>query len=371
MATWLDSTHDYSRPRPGEVREAVILSIDEDEVIVHLAEAKRDGLVPSVDLNSLDDGYRGRLQVGDHVPVRILRGYSRDEQILVSIKQGLRQQDWLRAQDLLESQELVEAEVTGSNRGGLLVSFGRLRGFVPNSHLERGRSHKSEAKSHLVGQTLSLVVLEVNQRRRRLVFSERLAGVRKGQGLLEELAEGQVRTGTVRNLVDYGAFVDLGGVDGLLHISELDWKYVEHPSDVLHVGDEIEVYVLRVDRERGRIRLSRKRVLPNPWYDVIEKVYEGDLVSGTVTRVVSYGAFVDVGRGVAGLVHVSDMPGGEATRSSLKPGSEVTVRVLEIDDLQQRISLAILRAPDLDQDSAQVIAERVDRGTVQELLQAW
>lgn len=370
MATWLDSTHDYSRPRPGEVREAVILSIDEDEVIVHLAEAKRDGLVPSADLNSLDDGYRGRLQVGDHVPVCILRGYSRDEQILVSIKQGLRKQDWLRAQDLLESQELVEAEVTGSNRGGVVISFGRVRGFVPNSHLRRGRSGKVEHKAQLVGQTLSLVVLEVNQRRRRLVFSERLAGVRKRQGLLEELAEGQVRTGTVANLVDYGAFVDLGGVDGLLHISELDWKYVEHPSDVLHVGDELEVYVLRVDRERGRIRLSRKRVLPNPWYDLIKKLCEGDLVSGTVTRVVSYGAFVDVGRGVAGLVHVSDMPGGEATRSSLKPGSEVTVRVLEIDDLQQRISLAILRAADLDQGSAQIIAERVDRGTVQTLLQA-
>ena len=359
MATWLDSAHEYSRPRSGEVHEAIILSISEDGVIVDLSKAKRDGLVPSGDFDSLDDGYRGRLEVGDHVPVRILRGISRDEQILVSMKQGLRQQDWLRAQELLDNQELVEAEVTGSNRGGVVVSFGRLRGFVPNSHLARGRSRKPENKAQLVGQTLSLVVLEVNQRRRRLVLSERNADFQRRQELLMELEEGQVRTGIVRNLVRYGAFVDLGGLDGLIHISELDWRYVKHPSEVLSVGDEIDVRILKVDRERERVGLSRKQLLPNPWYDVIETVYEGDLVSGTVTRVVSYGAFVDLG-GVQGLVHVSDMPGGEATRSNLEAGLKVTVRVLEIDDLQQRISLAIPYATGSEDRGAQSIAERVE-----------
>jgi small subunit ribosomal protein S1 len=168
-----------------------------------------------------------------------------------------------------------------------------------------------------------------------------------------------VRTGIVRNLVRYGAFVDLGGLDGLIHISELDWTYVKHPSEVLSVGDEIDVRVLKVDRERQRIGLSRKQLLPDPWYDVIEKVYEGDLVPGAVTRVVSYGAFVDLGAGVEGLVHVSDMPGGEATRSNLEAGLKVTVRVLEIDDLRHRISLAIPYAAGSDDRSAYHIGERV------------
>ena len=256
--TWLDSTHDYSRPRSGEVHKAIILSIREDGVIVDLAGAKRDGLVSSGALESLDDGYRGRLQVGHHVPVRILRGYSRDGQILVSIKQGLRQQD------LLESQDLVEAEVTADNRGGVVVAFGRVREFVPNSHLRRGRTRGPEYKARLVGQSLSLVVLELNQRRRRLVLSERLAHLRRCEELLEELEEGQVRTGIVSNLVGFGAFVDLGGMDGLIHISELDWRFVKHPGEVLSEGDEIQVYVLGVDRERGRIGLSRKRTLPIP-----------------------------------------------------------------------------------------------------------
>jgi small subunit ribosomal protein S1 len=356
-ASWMDSVYNYVRPRPGEVREAVILSIDEDEVIVHLAEAKRDGVVLSRDLSRLDDAYRSTLEVGDRVPVRISREQTRDNQILVSIDQGLRGRDWLRAQDLLESGEPVQAQVTDYNRGGLLVSFGRLPGFVPNSHLRSRGLEKSKA----VGQTLSLVVLDVNQRRRRLVLSERLADVRTRQRLLEELAQGQVRTGIVRNLVHFGAFVDLGGVDGLIHISELDWKYVERPGDVLQVGDQIQVYVLRVDRERGRIGLSRKRTLPNPWNDVIEKLDEGAVTSGTVTRVVSYGAFVNLGSGVEGLVHVSDMPGREATRCNLRPALKLTVRVLEIDESRQRISLAIPCAADLDEGSAQIITEGVQR----------
>jgi small subunit ribosomal protein S1 len=352
LATWINTVYDYHRPRPGEVREGVVLSIAEDEVIVHIAETKRDGMVPPRDLQALDDAYRETLKEGVRVPVRILRGQSRDNQILVSLKQGLQHRDWLRAEQLLESGEVFQAQVTGANRGGLLVSLGRVRGFVPNSHLRRGRPRELEAKSKLAGQTLSLVVLEVNQRRRRLVLSERMANVRRREQLMEELAEGQVRAGTVSNLVDYGAFVDLGGVDGLVHVSELDWKFVEHPRDVLSVGDEVEVQVLKVDRERGRIGLSRKRVLPNPWYDVVENLYEGDLVDGLVRRIVSYGAFVEIGKGVQGLAHVSDIPGGQSYLAQLAGGSQLTVRVLRIDDPRQRIALAIPHQADPETKSS-------------------
>jgi len=352
LATWVNTVYDYHRPRPGEVHEAVVLSIGEDEVIVHIAETKRDGMVPERDLRSLDDAYRETLKEGIRVPVRILRGQSRDNQILVSLKQGLQHRDWLRAEQLLESGEVFKSQVAGTNRGGLVVSFGRVRGFVPNSHLRRGRPRGLDAKSKLIGQTLSLVVLEVNQRRRRLVLSERMANARKREQLMEELAEGQVRKGIVSNLVDYGAFVDLGGMDGLVHISEIDWVYIDDPSDVLSVGDEIEVQVLGVDHERGRVGLSRKRTLPNPWYDVIENLYEGDLLEGTVRRIVSYGAFIEIGKGVQGLAHVSDIPGGQSYLSQLACGSQVMVRVLQIDDPRQRIGLAIPRQADVETDSS-------------------
>ena len=339
LAALFESEYDYTRPRRGEVHEAVILSITEKDVIVDLG-AKRDGIVPRKDLELLDDAYRASLQVGDRVPVVVWKESACHEGILVSLKRG---QDWLRAQDLLESGEIVEAQVTGVNRGGVIVSFGRLRGFVPNSHLTslssgmRGK-HLPQAKSELVGQTLSLVVIGVDQQRRRLVLSERAPGRRQ---LLEELAEGEVRTGIVRNLVDFGAFVDLGGLDGLIHISELDWKHVNHPSEVLSVGDEIKVYVLKVDREWERITLSHKRLLPDPWDRVTATFGEGQVVEGTVTDVVPFGAFVELGKGVEGLIHTSEMPDGQPPHSDLEPGSPVTVHVLEIDEEERQIALGL------------------------------
>jgi small subunit ribosomal protein S1 len=345
LAALVESDYDYKRPRRGEVHEAVILSIGENDMVVDLG-AKRDGVVPPKDLDLLDDEYRASLEVGDRVPVVVLRTWGRRDGIVVSINKGLQQHDWLRAQDLLDSGKVLEAKVTDFNRGGVIAPFGRLRGFVPNSHLTsvpsglRGKRLR-QVKSKLVGQTLPLVVIEVNQRRRQLVLSERAANSRRRQQLLEELTKGDVRTGVVRSLVDFGAFVDLGGLDGLIHISELDWKHVDHPSKVLSVGDEIEVYVLNVDRERERVALSRKRLLPDPWYQVTETLREGDVVEGTVTNIVPFGIFVDVGEGIEGLVHTSEMPDQGAARSDLDIGSLVTVRVLNIDEWKRQIALRL------------------------------
>jgi small subunit ribosomal protein S1 len=339
LAALLESEYDYTRPRRGEVYEAIILSISEKDMIVDLG-GKRDGVVPGRDLESVDDAYRASLQVGDRVPVVILKESARHGGILVSLKKG---QDWLHVQDLLESGEFLEAQVTGFNRGGVIVPFGRLRGFVPNSHLTslppglRGK-RLHQAKSELVGQILSLVVIEVDQQRQRLVLSERAP---RRQQLLEELTEGEVRTGIVRNLVNFGAFVDLGGLDGLIHISELDWKHVDHPSEVLSVGDEVEVYILSVDRERERVTLSRKRLLSDPWERVTATLDEGEVVEGTITDVVPLGAFVEIGKGITGLIHASEMLDGQATCFDLEPGSPVTVRVLEIDEGQRQIALRL------------------------------
>ncbi len=264
FAALLKEHYVYSAPRRGEVFKATILSLNGDGVIVDLPESKRDGRVPDRDLEMLDQAYRASLEVGEQVPVRILKNTDRDGYVVVSINQGLKHADWLRGQDLLESGEIVDAEVIDYNRGGVLVSFGRIRGFVPNSHLAVSRRPSDEIKSKYIGRTISLVVIDVDQRRRRLILSERKANRIQRQQLLESLSEGDMRTGVVRNLVDFGAFVDLGGVDGLIHISELDWDYVEHPSNILSVGDEVDVLVLSVDPERERIELSRKRLLPDP-----------------------------------------------------------------------------------------------------------
>jgi small subunit ribosomal protein S1 len=298
------------------------------------------------DLDLLDESYRDGLSVGDRVPVMILQTWGNRDGIVVSINKGLQNQDWLRASDLLESEEVVELEVVGVNRGGLLVQFGQLQGFVPNSHLaSMPRSLKGarlkEAKSALVGQTLRLVVIDVNQRRRRLVLSERKANQARRQQVLNELTEGDVHSGTVTSLVDFGAFVDIGGIDGLIHISELSWGHVDHPSEVLQVGDRVEVYVLSVDRERERIGLSRRRLLPDPWYAVTDVLQVGSVVQGTVTNVVDFGAFVNLGQSVEGLVHISETPAGKVTLGSLEPGSTIAVRVLEIDHDRRRISLSL------------------------------
>jgi small subunit ribosomal protein S1 len=344
-AMWLKEEFSYKQPQRGEIREATILDIGASDILVDLG-SKRDGIVPPRDLELLDDSYRADLQVGDQVPVAVLRTQGHQGELIVSINKGLQQADWLRVKKLLDSREIIEAEVTDANRGGVVVSVGRLRGFVPNSHVSsipRGfyGERLDEAKANLVGTMLWLVVIEVNQQRRRLVLSEREANGERRQALLSALTEGEVHTGTVRSIVPYGAFVDLGGIDGLVHISEMDWKHVRRPQEVVSIGDEIEVYVISVDRERERISLSRKRLLPDPWLTVTENLNEGQIVQGTVTNVASFGAFVDVGDGIEGLVHVSEMPNGEETRSSLQSGEQMWVQVLRVDDERHRIGLSM------------------------------
>jgi small subunit ribosomal protein S1 len=354
FAAMLEADYDYERLRRGEIREATIVLIEENEVIVDLG-VKRDGIVSQRDLDRLSEEVLGGLHVGDTVPVSILNTSNRQDGILVSLRQGLAQQDWLRAERVMESGEICEAEVNETNRGGVVVQFGRVRGFVPNSHLtsvRRGLSKDRlhEAKEELVGKMLQLAVIEVDRRRRRLVLSERIATQQRREQLLEEITVGEVRTGVVCNIVSYGAFVDLGGIDGLVHISELDWQHIGHPSEVLKLGDDIEVYVLNVDRERNRIGLSRKRLLPDPWPLVTERLNEGDLIEGTVTNTVDFGAFVEVGQGVEGLVHISQIPGGQNALGALQRDEKLQVRVLRVDPWKRRISLSLYGTMDLAQD---------------------
>lgn len=341
--------YDYEDPRRGQILEGEIIHVDEDSVLVDIG-AKRDAIVPRKDLDQLDDEFRGGLRSGDKIPVYVMRTGKVGGDLLVSINRGLEQEDWERAERNLDSGDVSNPEIIGQNKGGVVVRFGRLRGFVPNSHIPdirrgAGSDELRDQKEELIGTTLPVKVIEVNQKRRRLVLSSRAARHERRSQRLEELEPGTTVSGKVVNLVDFGAFVDLGGVDGLVHISELDWSRVEHPSEIFEVGEEVEVEITDVDVERERVSLSRKSLLKNPWQTIDEKYTPGDLVEGEVTNVRNFGAFVMLPEGVEGLIHVSELGivGPGYPQDIVHPGDKVLVRILDIEQERERISLSMSR----------------------------
>ncbi|UCC62235.1 MAG: S1 RNA-binding domain-containing protein [Anaerolineae bacterium] len=358
---WLTEPYDYQRPRRGQIRKGIILRLEEEGVIIDVG-LKRDGFVPQQDVARLGKEAASQLEPGQEVTTRIVHPRDREGNLILSLYQARQEKDWAEAQELLENGQVFQGKVTDSNRGGLLVKFGHIQGFVPASHLQGLESQHLPAAKRLsrlktyVGQELFLKVIEVDRNRRRLILSERLARrqLRRQnmKRLLNELVEGQVIQGTVSRLCNFGAFVDLGGADGLIHLSELAWRRVRHPGEVVQVGDEIEVYVLRLDRERQRIGLSLKRLQPSPW-DLAEEAYgPGQLVSGVVTNVVNFGAFVLLDTGVEGLVHVSELAHTPPSdpHEIVQGGDELVLRILRVDAFRQRISLSLKRVSAQERD---------------------
>jgi len=343
----LEASFDYAPPQRGEIRNAIILQIEPNEIIVDMG-AKQDGIVTSQDLDRLDDDFRKSLQVGQTVPVYVLNPRDSDGNLIVSINMGLQQYDWDAARELLDKDDVVEVTVTGHNRGGVLVRWKSLEGFIPSSHMVTVSAglqgnERREVLNELVGETVGVKVIEVDQDRRRLIFSEREAQrewrAQQKARLLATLNEGDVVRGTVTGLRDFGAFVNLGGADGLIHVSELAWHRVDHPRDVLKIGEEIDVYVLSLDRNTNRIALSRKRLLPDPWDDALERYYEGMLVQGTVTNVVDFGAFIALDDGLEGLLHLSEMGDGtlKEPHSYVKKGDRLQLRISRLEPDQRRV----------------------------------
>lgn len=330
--------------RRGEIHNAIILEIHDREIIVDM-NTKQDGVVRQEDLERLDEGFRAELSVGDEIPVYVLNPRDQNGNLVVSINMGLQRYDWDRARELLKTEEVEKVYVTGNNRGGILVKWNRLEGFVPSSHLTSASfSHdRREAWNELIGSELIVKVIEVDQDRRRLIFSEREAQkehrARQKARLLAELKEGDVVSGTVTGLRDFGAFVNLGGADGLIHVSELAWHRVDHPRDVLEIGQVIDVYVLNLDREANRIALSRKRLLPDPWEDAAERYHEGQLIEGTVTNVVDFGAFVALDNGLEGLLHLSEMGNGnlKEPHSYVQKGDRLSLRISHLESEKRRV----------------------------------
>jgi small subunit ribosomal protein S1 len=342
--------HDYDTPQIGDIRKGVIVALSPQGIIVDLG-VKRDGLVPQSDLQKLSDEERAALQINDEISVYVTNTEETDS-LQVSIFLAMLNQDWIDAEALKESGDVVELEIGGYNKGGAIVPFGRIRGFVPASHIVELSMSMDDRKrqqrlAKLRGSKLPMKVIEVDRRRRRLVFSQRDAQkeweeMRK-QELVDGLNEGDILKGRVSGLRDFGIFVDIGGADGLVHISELAWHRVDHPREVIRVGDEIEVYVMKLDKEDQRISLSRKKLLPNPW-DTVEERYEiNQLVEGTITRIVDYGAFAEIEPGIEGLLHVSQLTRGTVQNVDevVKEGETHLLRVVSIDQRRQRIGLSL------------------------------
>ncbi len=356
--TQLLDAYDYARPQRGELRDGLIMQIEENGVLVSIG-TKREGVIPSQDLRQMGDDIVAGMQVGDPIQVYIQDPENKEGELILSLTMVQVAKDWEEAGRLFQEGGVVQCKVIGFNKGGLLVQFNRIRGFVPASQVAQlhGRTaaeERQQALQRMVSQEIPLKVIEVDRDRNRLVLSERSATQewRKAQKhrLLTELQPGDVLTGRVNQLTNFGAFIDLGGADGLAHISELSWQRVNHPREVLSPGQEVKVLVVEIDRERERIGLSMRRLQPNPWDTIDQRYSLGQLVTGPVTNVTPFGAFVQVEEAVEGLIHASELDVDPQTqpRDILQPGQMVTARVISLDRQRQRMGLSLRRVNEGD-----------------------
>ena len=354
MAMLLDDSYEVDIPTAGEIRDGEVVDYNGKEILIDIG-AKSEGLIVVDEVESLDDDAREVLAIGNTVRVMVVSPEDRNGNIVLSYVKALQEQDWIMATELLESQEVFQGKAVGYNRGGLLVMLGQVRGFVPASQLgnhrrtRAGRGSAEERLAGLVGEEITAKVIEVDRGRNRLILSERAAmkEIRAAQRdkVLAQIEAGETREGRIVNLADFGAFVDIGGVEGLVHLSELSWKRVDHPSEVLSVGDDVEVYVLNVDQERNRVGLSLKRLEPDPW-TIIRSVYsEGELVEATITNLTRYGAFARLNDDYAleGLIHVSEMAEEhvEHPQDIVRKGQVVAARIIRIDPDQRQLGLSL------------------------------
>jgi small subunit ribosomal protein S1 len=342
--------------RVGDTRDGTIVSLSPNEVLVDIRD-KKDAVVDPRELERLDPATLADLKVGNTIAVYVVQTEDRDGNIVVSLTRARQEQDWQQAEELLESQEVFEGVIIGYNRGGVIVRVGQVRGFVPASQLSLQWQAQQDAEgdpesrwARLVGQKLQVKVLEMDRQRNRLILSERLAmrEWRKGQKdrLLSELRRGDVLPGVVASLAPFGAFVDLGGADGLIHLSELAWHRVDHPAEVLHVGQRLDVYVMNVDEDRKRIGLSLRRLSPEPWSMVDRNFTVGQVVSATITKLTNFGAFAKIDDAIEGLIHISELADYRIShpKEIVQEGDEVQVRIIRIDSERRRVGLSLRQA---------------------------
>lgn len=345
-----DPAHDYRNLKYGDTVDGTIMRIDRDEILVDIG-AKAEGIVPSREMQSLLPEDRAALKIGDVLLVFVVQSEDKEGRAILSVDKARQEKSWRLLQQAYEKNEVITARVVNYNKGGLLVNLDGVRGFVPSSQvsgISRGPdTQKQSDMARMVNTDLSLKVIEINRNRNRLILSERQAmqearEVKKDE-LLSRLQEGDIRTGVVSSVCDFGAFVDIGGADGLVHLSEISWSRVKHPSEVLKVGEKVQVYILSIDNDRKRIALSIKRTQSEPWTRAGERYQLGQIVEGTITQLASFGAFARIEDGIEGLIHISEM-GDERIqhpKEIVAEGQVIAARIIRIDPARKRMGLSL------------------------------
>lgn len=340
-------------PTAGEIRDGIIASLSENQILVSIG-AKSEGIIAGKEFDAIPKDILATFEEGKVIPVYVITPEDHEGNLILSFVRAVEEQSWLEAEELLKSGESFESMIAGYNKGGLIVPLSTIRGFIPASQLGLSRrlgitgSTPEEKYKDFVGEPIKVCVVEVDRQRQRLILSERAASTETRDQIrdkiLEELNEGDVRKGRVTSLADFGAFVNIGGVDGLVHLSELSWERLDNPNQLLKVGDEIEVKVISIDRDRRRIGLSRRALLGNPWHEHVKNLKKGQLVEGEITRLTNFGAFVKLNMpgDLEGLIHISELSEEriDHPKQVVKPGEVVTLRIINIEEEDQRIGLS-------------------------------
>jgi small subunit ribosomal protein S1 len=349
-----EDAYDFKTLKRGDILDGKVVRVSPEEVLIDVGR-KYEGTISSRELESMGPATIKKMKVGDAVLTYVVNPEDKNGRIVLSLRQADLEKEWRSFEKLFETGEIFEGTVTGHNKGGLIVQLGQVRGFVPSSQLvrpsrwdEERNLTREERRAKMVGRQLMLKIIELDRQRNRLILSERAASRiwRKEQKeqLLASLKEGDVCTGRVSSLCDFGAFVDLGGADGLIHLSEISWERVSHSKEVLQVGEEVEVYVMNVNREKRRIGLSLKRLQPDPWSQAEGKYSEGQLVEGTITKLTDFGAFARLkGDAIEGLIHVSELSNDRIAhpKEVVKEGETLTLRIIRLDPHRRRMGLSL------------------------------
>ncbi|NLO75582.1 MAG: bifunctional 4-hydroxy-3-methylbut-2-enyl diphosphate reductase/30S ribosomal protein S1 [Clostridia bacterium] len=332
---------DLQNVQTGDLIKGTIVQVSSDDALIDIG-GKSEGVLPVTEFSNEKVDLKEHLQVGDEILVEVIK-VDKEGNYILSRKNAYYNELMDKLEKAMETGEIIEAPVVEIVKGGLLVDVG-IRGFVPASQVER---FFVEDFQEYLQKTLRLRVIELDKEKRKVVLSQRVVldeeHQKQKEATLEQLKEGQTKKGVVKRLTNFGAFVDLGGIDGLLHVSEMGWNRVNHPADVLQVGDEVEVYVLSVDKDKEKISLSLKQLLPDPWQEAIQKYQVNSIVTGKVVRLATFGAFVELEPGLDGLVHISRISKQrvEKVADVLTVGQEVKVKIMDIDTDKKRISLSI------------------------------
>lgn len=369
MGQLLDSMEPIKPLRRGEVVDGEIMGFSDDGGILVNIGHKSEGVVQQREMRSLSQEDLQNLQIGDQIITYVLRPESADNAAILSIDRALGETGWRELEQCLEENETVEGSILGFNKGGAIVDVRKVQGFVPMSQLVsvprdifRDRSEteedpeaearRMERQAEETGKTLQLKILEINRSRNRAIFSERQAvqewrDAQKAR-LVQELQVGEVRKGVVTGISSFGAFVDLGGADGLVHISEMSWGPVGRPEDVVSIGDELDVFVLRVDIENKKIALSLRRLEPEPWETIHERLHVDDIVDAQITKLTNFGAFARVEGNIEGLIHISELSDRVIghPREVVHEGEDVKLKVLRIEPERRRLGLSLKQTMD-------------------------